>query len=232
MLFTSTLTPERRKILHAVFIPALLSLAMLLVFALEKGMGWDFHSAGILPRSIANVWGIFTYVFIHGSLSHLLNNVLTFFILASCLYYFYKEIATKVLLISYLISGEVLWIIGRENWHIGASGLIYALAFFLVFSGLFRKHTPLIAISFVVVLLYGNMIWHIVPWQVNDPISWEGHLAGGISGIILSIIYRKKGPQKPVKVWEEEAEDDDMEYLEVPEDINKDDLDTPIHLSH
>lgn len=232
MLFKTNQSPERKKLIHAVFIPAILSLVILLVFTLENGMGLNFHTAGILPRSITNLWGILTYVFIHGSLSHLLNNVLTFFILASCLYYFYKEIATKVLLISYLISGVVLWVIGRENWHIGASGLIYALAFFLAFSGLFRKHTPLIAISLVVVLLYGNMIWHIVPWQVNDPISWEGHLAGGISGIILSIIYRNKGPQKPVKVWEEETDDNDMEYMEVTSDENDDELNTPIHFSN
>lgn len=225
MLFNPNLSPERRRLIHAVFIPAILSLVMLLVFVIENGMGWDFHTAGIYPRKAENLWGIFTYIFIHGSISHLLNNALTFFILASCLYYFYKEIASKILFISLLISGLILWLIGRENWHIGASGLIYALAFFLTISGIFRKHVPLIAISLIIVFVYGNMVWHIVPWQANDPISWEGHLSGVISGLILAIIYRNEGPQKPIKIWEEEGSDDEMEYIEEDEENN--DLNTP-----
>jgi membrane associated rhomboid family serine protease len=209
------------------FIPAILSLVMVLVFVLENGMGWDFHTAGIYPRRAENLWGIFTYIFIHGSVSHLFNNVLTFFILASCLYYFYNEIASKILLISLFISGLILWIIGRENWHIGASGLIYALAFFLAFSGIFRQHIPLIAISLIIVFVYGNMVWHIVPWQANDPISWEGHLSGVISGLILSVIYRKKGPQKPIKVWDEEGSDDEMDYMEEEVDKDNNNMNTP-----
>jgi len=185
---------------------------MIMSYVLEKGMQWDFHSAGVYPRRIENLWGIFTIVFVHADWGHLANNVLSFVILSSCLYYFYKQIASKIMLISYLFSGLILWVIGRDNWHIGASGLVYSLAFFLFFSGIIRKYVPLIAISFIVAFLYGSMVWHIFPWQLKDPISWEGHLAGGIVGFILSIIYRNNGPQKPIKVWEGENEEDEMEY--------------------
>jgi membrane associated rhomboid family serine protease len=119
----------------------------------------------------------------------------------------------KVLTLSYVLSGLILWIIGRDNWHIGASGLIYSLAFFLFFSGIIRKHISLIAISLVVAFVYGSMIWHVFPWQVQDPISWEGHLAGGIIGFVLSICYRNEGPQKPVIKWDDE-EDESLDYLE------------------
>jgi len=118
-----------------------------------------------------------------------------------------------VLTLSYVFSGFILWIIGRDNWHIGASGLIYSLAFFLFFSGIIRKHVPLIAISLVVAFVYGSMIWHIFPWQVQDPISWEGHLAGGIIGFALSIWFRNKGPQKPIVSWDDE-EDESFDYFE------------------
>jgi len=213
---------NKQQFIDAVFIPFILGIIMILTFILEKGMDWDFHTAGVYPRRIENIWGIFTVIFIHADWSHLANNVISFVLLAGFLYYFYKEIATQVLAISYIASGFILWLIGRDSWHIGASGLIYSLAFFLFFSGIFRKHVPLIALSFVVAFIYGGMIWHIFPWQTQDPVSWEGHLAGGTIGFILSVCYRNVGPQKPIKVWEEEEEDESPDYLiEDDEDIEE-----------
>jgi len=213
---------NKQQFFDAVFIPFIIGILMVLTFILEKGMDWDFHTAGVYPRRIENIWGIFTVIFIHADWSHLANNVIPFVLLAVFLYYFYKEIASQVLVISYITSGFFLWLIGRESWHIGASGLIYSLAFFLFFSGIFRKHVPLIALSFVIAFIYGGMIWHIFPWQIQDPVSWEGHLAGGLIGFILAISYRNVGPQKPIKVWEEDEEDESLDYLiDDDEDIEK-----------
>ncbi|MGB4413480.1 MAG: rhomboid family intramembrane serine protease [Paludibacter sp.] len=217
MLFSEKLSAGRRQFIHAVFIPVVISILIILVFLLEKGMNWDFHKAGIMPRDFKYLTGIFTYIFIHADWGHLTNNLLSFLVLGSCLFYFYNLIATKVLFFSYILSGILLWLIGRENWHIGASGLIYSIAFFLFFSGLIRKHIPLIAISLIITFLYGSMIWHVFPWKVNDPISWEGHLSGGISGLVLSVIYRKSGPQRPEIDWGEEDDDfeeSDSEFIE------------------
>jgi len=210
---------DKRQLINAIFIPCIIVILMIITFIYEKGMDLDFHYAGVYPRKIENIWGVFTLIFIHSGWSHLLNNVLSFLILGSFLYYFYRQIATKVLVISYIFSGLILWIIGRDNWHIGASGLIYSLAFFLFFSGLFRKFVPLIAISFIVAFIYGSMIWHVFPWQINDPVSWEGHLAGGITGTILSFWLKNKEPQKPIEQWTDEEEDDNsIEYLADNED--------------
>lgn len=215
MLFDSRTSSEKRQFFHAIFIPLIIGILMILSFLLERGMNWDFHYAGVFPRRVENLWGIFTLIFVHGGWGHLVNNVVSFIVLGSCLYYFYKQIATKVLFVSYIFSGLILWIIGRENWHIGASGLIYSLAFFLFFSGIIRKHIPLIAISLIVAFLYGSIVWHVVPWELRDPISWEGHLAGGIIGLGLSVWYRKDGPQKPVVDW---GEDDDEIDFQTNED--------------
>ncbi len=61
------------------------------------------------------------------------------------------------------------------------------------------------------------MFWHLFPWQTNDPVSWEGHLSGGLSGLIFSVIFRNEGPQKPEKVWEDESDDNEFD-----EQIQKD----------
>lgn len=200
---------NKRQFYRSLFIPSIISILILISFVFERGMDLDFHKAGVYPRSVSNLWGIFTYIFVHADWSHLLNNLVSFFVLSVTLYYFYNRIASKVLFVTYILSGLLLWIIGRENWHIGASGLIYALVFFQFFSGLLRMHIPLIAISLVITFLYGSFFWHLFPWQYNDPISWEGHLAGAISGLILAVVFRNDGPQKPVKIWEEEEEEEE-----------------------
>ena len=214
MIFELNTSTEKRQFFHAIFIPFIIGIIMVMSFIMERGMNWDFHSAGVYPRRLENIWGIFTLVFIHGDWSHLANNVISFVLLCSCLYFFYKQIASKVLVISYIFSGLILWIIGRDSWHIGASGLIYSIAFFLFFSGILRRHVPLIALSLIIAFLYGSMVWHIFPWEIQDPISWEGHLAGGIIGFTLSIWYKNDGPQKPIKQWEEENEEDEEEEIE------------------
>ena len=201
---------EKKRFYYSLVIPFLLVLLMFLSFVLEKGMSWSFRTAGVFPLRIENIWGIFTMVFVHADWGHLFNNIISFFILSSALYYFYSSLAARILFLSYIFSGLMLWFIGRESWHIGASGVIYALAFFLFVSGILRKYAPLIAISLIVVFLYGNMVWHVFPWQKYDPISWEGHLSGAVIGFVLAIIYRKAGPQKPVKVWEEDEEEEDI----------------------
>ena len=203
----SDIAIEKKRFYYSLVIPFLIVLLMFLSFVLEKGMPWDFRTAGVFPQRVENLWGIFTVGFVHADWGHLFNNSLSLFVLASALYYFYAPLATRILVMSYIFSGLILWFIGRESWHIGASGLVYALAFFLFVSGILRKYAPLVAISLIVVFLYGNMVWGIFPWQ-EYRVSWEGHLSGTIVGFVLAIIYRKKGPQKPVKVWEEEEEED------------------------
>lgn len=221
MLEDSKISAEKRQFIYAIFIPLIIGILMIASFLLEKGMDWDFHTFGVYPRRIESILGVFTLVFVHADWGHLANNVVSFVFLSSFLYFFYKQIATKVLLNSYITSGLMLWIIGRDSWHIGASGLIYSLAFFLFFSGIIRKHVPLIALSLVVAFIYGSMIWHIIPWKIQDPISWEGHLAGGTIGLILSIIYRKEGPQKPVKQWDDNDEENlDYNLEETDEENN------------
>lgn len=194
---------------YAGLIPLITSLLMILIELMQSGMEWDLSQMGIMPRQIESCWSIFTVAFIHANWIHLANNVFSFFILSVFLFYFYRYIATKIFLLSYFFSGLILWIIGRDNYHVGASGWIYAIAFFLFFSGMFRKIPSVTSISFIVVLFYGSMIWHIFPWQYDDPISWEGHLSGGIVGLALAFIFRKAQPQAIKKDWGDENEEEE-----------------------
>lgn len=200
-------TPNR--LLTILFFPIVFSLLIFLVFILEKGMKWNFVNAGISPRDLNSAYTIISAAFVHKDWSHLVNNLIPLTILNGFLFYFYRPVSMRIFVVLWLMSGSILWATGRESIHIGASGLVYSLASFLFFSGLIRKHIQLIAISFIVVLEYGNIIWHIFPWKPDDNISWEGHLAGFVSGLIIAIAERKNGPQRPKKIWEDDTDIED-----------------------
>ena len=127
--------------------------------------------------------------------------------LSVALFYFYSEIAFRIFLLTYLLTGVLVWVGGREAWHIGASGLVYGMASFLFFSGILRKYYRLVALSLLVVFLYGEMVWGLFP-GIYKNISWESHMLGFVSGIFLAVLYRNEGPQKPVYEWMEEEEDE------------------------
>lgn len=215
---------EKKKIYYAVFFPAVICFLVILVFLFERGMDLDFTGGGVFPREPKTMINIFTMPFIHADWSHLLNNIISFFVLSTSLYYFYNEIANKILILSVILSGLFLWVIGRESWHIGLSGVIFSFTFFLFFSGVIRKHVPLIAIALIVVFLYGNNVWHLFPWQKSDPVSWEGHLTGAISGLILSVVYRKQGPQKPPPIWNEDEENDENDEWMLSDNNNDNEI--------
>ncbi len=167
---------------------------------------WNLSRLGILPGVVDGLIGIVFSPFIHGSFSHLLSNTLPLLIMIWFLFYFYSKIAFGAFVCLWLSSGFFTWLIGRGAYHVGASGLVFALLFFLFFSGVFRKYIPLVAVSLIVAFIYGSTIWSIFPIteMVDATISWEGHLSGAVSGLIFAIVFRKQGPQKPEVVWEDE----------------------------
>ena len=212
---------EKERVKNAIFYPIVLCSLVILVFVFEQITKIRLSFLGTDPREIKGLLGILTTPFLHGSIGHLFSNLIPLFLLTFALFYFYKGIALKSFALMWLFSGLGLWVIGRESYHIGASGLIYALAFFLFFSGIFRRHVPLAAISAVIVFLYGSFVWGILPYQPKPEISWEGHLSGAFVGTVFAVILRKYGPQKPVKVWEDEPDDENPYWLENEELKNK-----------
>lgn len=200
------------------FIPGfILVIAMWLVFWLNERFYLDFYQYGIFPRSLEGLSGILLSPFIHGDLSHIANNTLPMIVLSTSLYFFYARKASLVLVLSIVLSGAFTWIVGRESYHIGASGLIYALAFFILASGIIRKQSNLLAISLLVIFLYGGLVWGIFP--VEESISWEAHLGGAVTGVILSYIFRDYGPPRKEYDWESEEEEEmPAWYIEMMEE--------------
>lgn len=145
---------------------------------------------GIRPRDIVGLIGIVTSPFIHGDIYHLASNTLPLIILMTMLFAFYARIALRVILGVVFIGGLLVWTISLGDNHIGASGLIYGMAAFLFFSGIFRRNLISIIITIVIFFLYGGLVWGVLPGKVG--ISWEGHLFGALAGGLLAFLYRKE----------------------------------------
>lgn len=152
-------------------------------------VGIDLSTWGILPRSVNGLVGILTSPFIHGDWEHLIANTLPFFVLSTMLLSFYKRNASMYFILLWITTGILTWIIGRGAWHIGASGVIYALASFLVFGGIASRNWRLILLSIIVAFMYSGLVWGVFPQDTR--ISWEGHLSGAISGLIWAYLCRK-----------------------------------------
>jgi membrane associated rhomboid family serine protease len=196
----------RKKLLLSMIIPGIFVIIMWLVKIIEILFELDLSGFGIFPLSMKGLPGIIFSPFIHADFNHLFSNSLPLFFLSVTLFYFYSEVALRVFIMTFFLTGILVWIAGREAWHIGASGLVYGLASFLFFSGIIRRYFRLIALSLLIVFLYGSMVWGLFP-GIYKNVSWESHMLGFFSGVVLAIWYRNEGPQRPVYDWME-AEDD------------------------
>jgi membrane associated rhomboid family serine protease len=199
---------KRRFFISLVF-PAIFLLLLWLVKLIETGLDLNFAFWGIYPLKLKGLKGILLSPLVHADFKHLINNSIPLFILSVSVFYFYSKVAFRVFFLIYLMVGIWVWFGGRPAYHIGASGLVYGFASFLFFSGIIRNHISLMAISLLVVFLYGGMIWGIFP--IYEKVSWESHMLGSIAGFFLAVYYRHEGPQKPEYFWEdEEAEEEEI----------------------
>lgn len=187
-------------------VPTFLLLLVWIVFYIEQWFNINLTQHGIFPRTLSGLQGVLFSPFLHGDLSHIANNSFPLFILTAALIYFYRDISLKVLLYGILFSGLITWIIGRSSFHIGASGLIYVLVSFIFFKGMMTQYFRLMALSLTVVMIYGGMVWYVFPspeLSGGNNISWEGHLAGFLTGFAFAVLFKTPDYKESIKYeWE------------------------------
>lgn len=185
-----------------ILLPLLFVLVLWTVFWIEIHFNIRFSHYGVYPREVFGLKGILFSAFLHGDLQHLVNNSLALLVLLAILRFFYREQSILVLIFGILFSGLGTWLLGRPSYHIGASGLIYVLVSFIFFKGIFTKYYRLMALSFVIVLLYGGTIWYMFP-DIEKGISWEGHLSGFITGLAMALVMKTPQFSKTIMYdWE------------------------------
>jgi len=201
---------ETRCLVYAATYPSVFILILLLVQLCDGLYGLELYRYGNYPLDISQLYGPFLQPLFHSGFDHLGSNAVPLFILMWSLFYFYGDVAFAAYAWIWVGSGLFTWFIGRPSYHIGASGLIYGLLFFLFFSGIFRKIRELMALSVLLVFLYGSIVWGMLPVaQLIEPdASWEGHLSGAFTGLLVAVYFRNHPPQRKVEP-EPDTEDED-----------------------
>ncbi len=154
--------------------------------------GRMLNQFAILPRETSHLSGIVISPFLHGSLWHYLSNIVPVCLFSYFLLQWGKPRYFTVSAFIIVVTGLLVWLLGRSAFHLGASGLIYGYFGFLLVAGFLSKKPRLILISIVVGFFYGGMIFGVLP--LKSFISWESHLFGLLSGFAAAMIWAK--PEK------------------------------------
>lgn len=199
---------DARRLKHAFGIAAAFTIVLWLLKIVETALGADFTRFGVYPGQVHGLDGILWSPLIHSSYAHLFANTAPLLVLGTALLYGYPRSARIVIPAVYLGCGFGVWLFAREAFHVGASGLIFGFLAFIFAAGALRWDRRAIALSMVVFLLYGGMIWGVLPGRPG--ISFESHLIGALTGIGLAVLLRNHDPRAPEKQysWEQESEQD------------------------
>lgn len=186
------------------FLPGTLFVGLIwLISLLVYLSGTELTWLGVLPRNFFGLIGIFTGPLIHSGLIHLLSNSFPLVLLSGFILFLHRPVAVQVFTFVYIASGLFTWFIGREAYHVGASGVVYGLAGYLLFNGLLRRDRAGLAVSLAILFLYGGLFYGLFP--AEERISWEGHLGGLLAGIGAALLYGESAASTKEQAEEEEA---------------------------
>jgi membrane associated rhomboid family serine protease len=203
------MSEEKQKFLESIKLPLLFVVTIWCIKVIETSFGVSFSSYGLYPRELFGLTGIVTFPLLHGSWDHLISNTLPMLFFTTALFYFYPKSAKPTFIALYIVPGILLWLFARPSFHIGASAIVYGLAAFIFFSGIIRKDKRSIILACILTFFYGGMVWGILPYK--DGVSWEGHLFGGLTGVLMAFVFRKRDPFQKYK-WEDDENDNDDDY--------------------
>jgi len=180
---------KRSSFQKSIIVPSRMVFIMWLVFFIEVKFNFDFGILGVEPRTVHGLIGIISMPFLHGSVTHITSNTLPILLLGTMLFFFYPTIASRVFLQCFFFTNALVWVFARPAIHIGASGLLFALAAFLISFGFFEKDFKSVIISGIVIVIYGSMFFQIIP--TSPIVSWESHVLGAVVGVSSAFLIAK-----------------------------------------
>ena len=159
------------------------------VFLATKLLGDTLLSLGVIPRTMVGLRGIIFAPFLHGSLAHIMANTIPFVVLGWLVMLRDARHFLPVTVLAMIGSGVMAWLIGApRSVHVGASGVIFGYLGFLILSGWFARSFASIALSLVVVFVWGGMVLGVMPGQAG--ISWQAHLGGFLGGAFAASLFK------------------------------------------
>ncbi|NMG56316.1 rhomboid family intramembrane serine protease [Aromatoleum aromaticum] len=174
-----------------------------LIQAVNTALDLGLARFGVRPRELSGLPGIVLAPLLHGSFGHLIANTAPLLVLLTAMLHLYPGSAVRALPAIFLGPGAAVWLLGRASVHIGASGVVYGLVAHIFLAGVIRRDRRAIAASLLVYFLYGSLAWGVLP--IQQGLSWETHLAGGLIGALSAIALRRLDiPPRRRYAWEDE----------------------------
>jgi membrane associated rhomboid family serine protease len=164
---------------------------MWVVEVVDQIAGGDLEQYGIEPHDPDGLIGIVTAPFLHAGFGHLVANTVPFLVLgaAIALSGLGRVVATTVIVA--VVAGLGTWLVAPSGSdHIGASGVVFGYATYLIARGVFSRRLVHLAVGLIVLAVYGStLLFALVP---TDGISWQGHLFGGIGGVLAARLLDRR----------------------------------------
>jgi len=184
---------------RAGFVMLMLLALLWLLELLDQSSGNALDSYGIHARELDGLPEIFTAPFLHAGWEHLASNsvpffVLGFLVLLSGLARWLVSTVTSI-----VSSGLCAWLLTPAGTVVlGASGLVFGWLSYLLARGLWSRRPGQVALAVVVLLVYGGLIWGVLPGAVG--VSWQAHLGGAVGGVLAARYLHRRTPQRRVPV--------------------------------
>jgi membrane associated rhomboid family serine protease len=177
--------------LQGIWLVVSMAAVMWVVEVIDRVDHGQLERYGIRPRSEGGLVGLVTAPFLHVSFAHLIGNTIPFLVLGSLIALSGVIRVLAVTAIVALVGGLGTWLIAPANTdHIGASGVVFGYAAYLVARGAFSKSATHIFGGLIVLAVYGTtLLFGLFP---NGHVSWQGHLCGGLAGILAASVLEKR----------------------------------------
>jgi membrane associated rhomboid family serine protease len=148
-------------------------------------LGAHLERDGIHPHDVGWLPGIAFAPFLHAGWAHLIGNTVPFLILGFTIALGGLARTAAVTVIVVLVAGFGTWAFAPAHTnHIGASGVVFGFATYLVARGAFSRRPLHLVVGLAVLAIYGTtLLLALVP---TPGISWQGHLFGAIGGVIAA----------------------------------------------
>ncbi len=182
------LGPDRTNAL--LLVVAMVALMWLTEIVDAIGFG-DLDRYGIHPRAAGGLPEIISAPFLHVGFGHLLSNTVPFLVMGAAIALGGLVRVALVTLLVTLVSGFGTWLVASSNSvHLGASGVVFGYAAYLVARGLFSRRLTELAVGAFVVVVWGfGLLQGLLP---QERISWQAHLFGAIGGVIAAVVFSRR----------------------------------------
>ena len=170
--------------------------AMFVIELVDAATRYDLDTNGIEPREVDGLDGILWAPMLHADWQHLFANLVPGAVL--CFLVLMTQRFLIVTAIVWLVSGLGVWLFAAPyTVTVGASGVIFGWLTFLLVRGLFNRDVWQILGGVVLFLLYGSLLWGVLP--SNPFVWWQAHLFGAIAGVLAAWFLASRDRKKRLR---------------------------------